>query len=69
MACMDQTTPKYTCTAFAPEQTPGVCTKEYMPVCGEVTVQCLVAPCPAIKETFGNMCMLNNQSNATFLYT
>lgn len=69
MACMDQTTPKYTCTAYAPELTPAACTKEYMPVCGEVVVQCFAAPCPALKETFGNMCMLKSQSNATFLYT
>jgi hypothetical protein len=41
---------------------------QYAPVCGEVTVQCLVAPCPAIKETFGNACMLKAQGNATYLY-
>lgn len=33
------------------------CTMEYRPVCGEVEVQCNQAPCPTVKETFGNMCV------------
>ena len=32
------------------------CTKEYKPVCGEVEVQCIKAPCPPLKQTFGNRC-------------
>lgn len=48
------------------EQT--VCTMEYAPVCAEVQVQCIKAPCPAIKETFGNKCMMNANKLAKFLY-
>lgn len=36
---------------------PTICTKEYMPVCGFVQVQCITAPCPPVQETFGNRCM------------
>lgn len=35
---------------------PQACTKEYMPVCGQVQVQCIKAPCPPIMQTFGNKC-------------
>ena len=38
---------------------PSVCTMEYAPVCGSVQVQCIQAPCPPIRETFGNMCTAN----------
>ena len=38
------------------------CTKEYMPVCAEVQVECIAAPCKPIKKTFPNM------SLATKLY-
>ena len=33
-----------------------MCTEEYMPVCGQVQVECIRAPCPPINETFGNKC-------------
>jgi hypothetical protein len=36
---------------------PPICTMEYKPVCGEVEVQCIKAPCLPIKQTFGNDCM------------
>ncbi len=36
------------------------CTKEYMPVCGEVQVQCIKAPCPPLKTTYPNRCMAEN---------
>ena len=29
-----------------------MCTMEYAPVCAEVEVQCIQAPCPPIQETF-----------------
>lgn len=45
-----------------------VCTMQYEPVCAEVQVQCIKAPCPAIKETFGNKCMMNANKLAKFLY-
>jgi hypothetical protein len=35
---------------------PTACTREYMPVCGQVQVQCIRAPCPLVKETFANKC-------------
>ncbi len=44
------------------------CTMEYAPVCAEVQVQCIKAPCPAIKTTFGNKCMMNANQLARFLY-
>jgi len=36
-----------------------VCTMQYAPVCGEVEVQCIKAPCLPVKQTFGNSCMAN----------
>lgn len=39
------------------EDIPAICTKEYMPVCGQVQVQCIKAPCHPVQETFGNACM------------
>lgn len=39
---------------------PKSCTKEYKPVCWEVQVMCITAPCPPIKETFSNKCELEN---------
>jgi hypothetical protein len=32
------------------------CTREYMPVCGQVQVQCIKAPCPQVMQTFSNKC-------------
>jgi len=34
-----------------------ICTEEYMPVCGQVQVECIKAPCPPIKQTFDNKCV------------
>lgn len=45
------------------------CTREYMPVCAEIQVQCIKAPCSPIKETFSNKCEMENNSLATFLHT
>jgi hypothetical protein len=36
------------------------CTKEYKPVCGESEVQCIKAPCPPLKQTYGNRCEAEN---------
>jgi hypothetical protein len=33
-----------------------VCNQIYDPVCASINVQCLKAPCPTIKQTFGNAC-------------
>jgi len=46
---------------------PGVCTREYMPVCGQLlNRRCITAPCE-VNKTFANKCLLNN-SHAKFLY-
>lgn len=70
-ACLDQKEPVYTCTAFADTwaiQEPVMCTMQYEPVCGEVAVQCVTAPCEPVKQTFGNSCVLGATKNATYLY-
>ncbi len=36
------------------------CTREYQPVCGEIQVQCIKAPCPPVKTTYPNRCMAEN---------
>ncbi len=36
---------------------PVACTTEYAPVCATVQVQCIMAPCNPIRETFSNSCM------------
>ncbi|MEI8091211.1 MAG: hypothetical protein WCG98_02990 [bacterium] len=53
------------------EDTTGgiACTMDYTPVCAEVQVECIKAPCPPIKQTFGNRCMMDVNKKATFLYT
>jgi hypothetical protein len=35
---------------------PQACTQEYNPVCGQVQVQCIRAPCNPVMQTFGNKC-------------
>jgi hypothetical protein len=41
---------------------------EYKPVCAEIQVQCIKAPCEPIKKTFSNMCELEKNKLAKFLY-
>lgn len=43
------------------------CTMEYAPVCGSVQVQCVMAPCNPIRQTFSNSCMAwaSNATNVT----
>lgn len=38
------------------EPAPIACTREYMPVCANVQVQCITAPCFPVQETFANAC-------------
>jgi heat shock protein HslJ len=33
------------------------CTREYVPVCGSVQVQCIKSPCDPVKQTFSNNCV------------
>ena len=49
-----------------------VCTMEYAPVCAvyKPTINCLVAPCPAVDpvvQTYSNKCMMNAEG-ASYLY-
>ncbi len=56
------TNPKeHICTPI--EKKMQACTKEYAPVCGQVVVQCIKAPCPPIPETFSNGCTACGQGN------
>ncbi|MGV8150892.1 MAG: hypothetical protein ACP5NV_04140 [Candidatus Woesearchaeota archaeon] len=54
----------YDCT----DPRPQACTKEYMPVCGQVQVQCVTQPCDIQKQTFGNKCEAC-ANNLTISYT
>jgi len=45
----------------------AACTKEYMPVCGKVTVSCDTRPCETTEKEFSNNCMLNANPNAIYL--
>ncbi len=53
--------------SFVTRKGPTVCTKEYVPVCGQKIVQCIKAPCLPIKQTYWNKCELKN-AGAEFLY-
>lgn len=46
----------------------GVCTMEFAPVCAEVQVQCIKAPCNPIQQTFSNRCEMNKNKLAKFLH-
>ncbi len=43
-----------------------ICTMEYAPVCAEVQVQCITAPCYPVQQTFSNACMAGDNP---ILYT
>jgi|GEM_PF-4623511 len=45
----------------------AVCTMEYAPVCGEIQVQCVKAPCNPVVLTYGNKCMAT-AAGAKILY-
>ena len=32
------------------------CITQYDPVCGEIDVQCIKAPCPPVQQTYSNFC-------------
>lgn len=48
--------PPNTRPPVTPPSEPRMCTREYRPVCAEVALQCVRAPCPAMKKTFSNTC-------------
>lgn len=39
-----------------PSTRPQMCTREFRPVCAEMVVYCIQAPCPAEYRTFANGC-------------
>ncbi len=45
-----------------------MCPQVYEPVCGEIAVECITAPCPKIQKTFSNACFLKLNPRATFLH-
>ncbi len=46
---------------------PIACTREYVPVCGKVEIQCITTPCDPIAKTFSNKCELYAAA-AEYLY-
>ncbi|HPO11304.1 MAG TPA: hypothetical protein PLM63_01865 [bacterium] len=46
----------------------GACTMEYDPVCAEVQIECIKAPCDPVYQTFSNMCQMRKNKLAKFLY-
>jgi hypothetical protein len=59
-ACPSATKKEYTCTEA---QRNRACTREYAPVCGLVSVQCVTTPCNPVPETFSNGCGACSQTN------
>jgi hypothetical protein len=51
---ISETPEKHVCTIA--EKQAQACTMEYAPVCGQVVVQCIKAPCPLVPQTFSNGC-------------
>ena len=47
---------------------PKPCTKIYKPVCASVKLNCITAPCQSVKRTFSNLCVMENNPNATFAH-
>ena len=59
----------YTIKGFLPYRKPQFnCPQVYEPVCGEIAVECITAPCPKIQKTFSNACFLKLNPRATFLH-
>lgn len=57
-----------TTTRIMPIEDPGYCTTEFAPVCAEVQIQCIKAPCEPILQTFSNRCEMNKNKLTKFLY-
>lgn len=43
------------------------CTEQYDPVCAQIQVQCITAPCDPVQETYSNECYAN-RAGAEILY-
>jgi len=69
-ACSPTTRDHQATTSSQPTDTPTIrpCTKEYVPVCAEVAIECITTPCEPIQQTFPNACVLSNNKKATLLY-
>ena len=57
----------YSLTNFTVEDGYGACTEEYAPVCAEVEIECISAPCEPVEETFSNHCLLDMEPDAYYL--
>lgn len=47
-------------------QEPTACTAQYEPVCADLQVVCVTTPCDPVPTTYGNLCLLLNDSNALY---
>jgi len=47
----------------------AACTKDYIPVCALIQVQCFRAPCPPLFETIDNECLAKERGNMLLGYT
>jgi hypothetical protein len=48
-------------------QSPGICTMEYAPVCAAKQVYCIRAPCYPVYQTYGNLCQMSGD-NAVLIH-
>ena len=57
------------CEQFNPDKDKiRPCTREYVPVCAEIQIECVTTPCEALTQTFPNRCVMSNNKRAKFLY-
>ena len=56
------------CKTEKPTNRPRICTFIYKPVCASLKVNCITTPCKPVEKTFSNLCMMENNQNATLLH-